>query len=79
MWVFMAVPKKNSSGSLYQIPGRTLSMSTKGLNLTYMPQGDVEQGDDAHLRAKSTENLHLACLHKGRSSMTGFVSVCEVW
>ena len=54
-------------------------MSTKGLNLTYMPQVDVEQGDDAHLGAKPTANLHLVCLHKGRSSMTGiFVSICEV-
>lgn len=76
----MAVPKKSGSGNLYQIPGRTLSRSTRGLNLIYMPQGDVEQGDDAHLGAKPTENLRLACLHKRRSSVTGIsVPTCEVW
>lgn len=49
------------------------------MNLIYMPQGDVEQGDDAHLGAKPTENLYLACLHKGGLSITGiFVSVSEV-
>lgn len=53
---FMAVPKKSSSGNLHQIPGRTFSMSTKGPNLTYMPQGNVEQGDDAYLGAKPTAN-----------------------
>lgn len=50
--VFIAAPWKSSSGNLY--PDRTLSTSTKGLNLTYMPQGDVEKGDDAHIGAKPT-------------------------
>lgn len=48
------------------IQGRTLSRSTKGLNLVYMPQDNVKQGDDAHLGAMATENLCLACLHKGK-------------
>lgn len=75
----MAGPKESSLGNMYHIPDRTLSRTTKGTNLTYMPQGDVEQGDDTHLGAKPTENLYLACLHKGGLSVTGiFVSVSEV-
>lgn len=52
----------------------------QGLNLNYMPQGDVEQENDVHSGDKPTANLRLACIYKGTSSVTGISeSVCEGW